>query len=104
MGLAIYLVKQLQEAVNGLVRRILAAGTSLQGKLVFWGQPLLRDEETRDWRTRLEALKTFAEALAPYNTVGKLKNLRIVTGDSPPKSKILTCCPPWNACLNLSPS
>ena len=25
----------------------------------FWGQPLLRDDELRDWRTRLEALKTF---------------------------------------------
>lgn len=74
-------VKQLQEAVSVLVRRILAAGTSLQGKLAFWGQPLLREEETRDWRTRLEALKAFAEALAPYNTVGKLKNLRIVTED-----------------------
>ncbi|MGZ9709410.1 DUF6079 family protein [Glaciimonas sp. GNP009] len=70
-------VKQLQESVSGLVRRVLATTTDMQGRLSFWGQPLLREEEVRDWRARLEALKTFIEGLSPYNTVGKLKNLRI---------------------------
>ena len=70
-------VKQLLEAVSTLVGRVLTAGTDLQGKLTFWGKPLLTDDEIRDWRTRLEALKTFTEGLTPYNTVGKLKNLRI---------------------------
>ena len=74
-------VKQLLEAVSKLVGRILVAGTDLQGKLTFWGKPLLTDEEVRNWRTRLEALKTFTEGLAPYNTVGKLKNLRISSDD-----------------------
>ncbi len=74
-------VKQLQESVSGLVRRVLAATTDMQGRLSFWGQSLLREEEVRDWRTRLEALKTFTESLAPYNTVGKLKNLRIGSDD-----------------------
>lgn len=74
-------VKQLQEAVSQLVRRVLTAGTDMQGRLVFWGQSLLREEEIRDWRARLESLKTFTEALSPYNTVGKLKNLRVGSDD-----------------------
>lgn len=74
-------VKQLQESVSELVRRVLAVSTDMQTRLSFWGQALLREEEVRDWRTRLEALKTFTESLAPYNTVGKLKNLRIGADD-----------------------
>ncbi len=74
-------VKQLLEAVSKLVGRVLIAGTDLHGKLSFWGKPLLTDEEIRDWRTRLEALKSFTEGLTPYNTVGKLKNLRIGSDD-----------------------
>ncbi|WP_315855360.1 DUF6079 family protein [Burkholderia dolosa] len=64
-----------------LVGRVLTAGTDLQGKLSFWGKPLLTDDEIRDWRMRLESLKTFTEGLTPYNTVGKLKNLRIGSDD-----------------------
>ena len=56
-------VKQLLEAVSKLVGRVLIAGTDLHGKLSFWGKPLLTDDEIRDWRTRLEALKTFTEGL-----------------------------------------
>jgi hypothetical protein len=82
-------VKQLQESVSGLVRRVLATSTDLQGRLSFWGQSLLREEEVRDWRARLEALKTFTESLAPYNTVGKLKNLRIGSDDIDAQKKNL---------------
>ena len=74
-------VKQLQQAVGELVSRVLTAGTDLQGRLSFWGQSLLREEEITDWRIRLDALKTFTEGLSPYNTVGKLKNLRIGSDD-----------------------
>lgn len=82
-------VKQLQESVSGLVRRVLAATTDMQGRLSFWGQSLLREEEVRDWRIRLEALKNFTESLAPYNTVGKLKNLRIGSDDIDAQKKNL---------------
>ena len=51
--------------------------------------PLLTDDEIRDWRTRLEALKTFTEGLTPYNTVGKLKNLRIGSDDIDAQKKNL---------------
>ena len=82
-------VRQLLEAVSKLVGRVLVAGTDLPGKLSFWGKPMLTDDEIRDWRTRLEALKTFAEGLTPYNTVGKLKNLRIGSDDIDAQKKNL---------------
>ncbi|MBL8299346.1 MAG: hypothetical protein JNN30_13490 [Rhodanobacteraceae bacterium] len=71
-------VIKLQEKVSALVPRVLKAGSDLQqGKLGFWGQNLLREEEAKDWHARLDSLKKFTESLAPYNTVGKLKNLRV---------------------------
>ena len=82
-------VKRLQEEVSKLTRRVLNATTDMQGRLSFWGQPLLRDEEIADWRTKLDALKGFTESLAPYNTVGKLKNLRIGSDDIAAQKKNL---------------
>ncbi len=82
-------VKRLQEEVGKLTRRVLSATTDMQGRLSFWGQPLLREEEISDWRTRLDALKGFSESLAPYNTVGKLKNLRIGSDDIAAQKKNL---------------
>ena len=82
-------VKRLQEEVSNLTRRVLSATTDMQGRLSFWGQPLLREEEVADWRTKLDALKGFSESLAPYNTVGKLKNLRIGSDDIAAQEKNL---------------
>ncbi|GHC67598.1 DUF6079 family protein [Neogemmobacter tilapiae] len=82
-------VKLLQEEVGKLTRRVLSAATDMPGRLSFWGQPLLREEEIRDWRTKLDALKAFSESLAPYNTVGKLKNLRIGSDDIAAQKKNL---------------
>lgn len=74
-------VKELLDAVAKQVQRVLTVGTDLQNRLSFWGQPLLREEALRDRQQRLEALKSFLEGLSPYNTVGKLKNLRITQDD-----------------------
>ena len=82
-------VKQLLDSVSELVSRVLTAGTDLQGKLTFWGKPLLTEDEIADWRKRLEVLKTFTEGLSPYNTVGKLKNLRIGSDDIDAQKKNL---------------
>jgi hypothetical protein len=82
-------VKQLMEAVGGLVKRVLNVTTDMQNRLTFWGQPLLREEEIRDWRSRLDALKGFTESLSPYNTAGKLKNLRIGSDDIEAQKKNL---------------
>ena len=82
-------VKLLQEEVGKLTRRVLSAATDMSGRLSFWGQSLLREEEIREWRTKLDALKAFSESLAPYNTVGKLKNLRIGSDDIAAQKKNL---------------
>ncbi|HGN1363254.1 TPA: DUF6079 family protein, partial [Pseudomonas aeruginosa] len=83
-------VVALQEKVSALVPRVLKAGSDLQqGKLGFWGQNLLRDEEAKDWNARLDALKKFTESLSPYNTVGKLKNLRVTQEDIETQKKNL---------------
>lgn len=74
-------VRQLQDSVSALVPRLLHATTDMAGRLSFWGQPLVREEELAGWRSRLDGLKTFTESLQPYNTVGKLKNLRITAED-----------------------
>jgi hypothetical protein len=75
-------VSALHDKVSTLVPRLLKSGADLQqGKLVFWGQNLLREEETKDWYARLDGLKKFTESLSPYNTVGKLKNLRVTADD-----------------------
>ncbi len=82
-------VKRLQEEISKLTRRVSSATTDMQGRLNFWGQPLLREEEIADWRAKLDSLKGFSESLAPYNTVGKLKNLRIGSDDIAAQKKNL---------------
>mgnify|MGYP001627038986 FL=1 len=82
-------VKELLDAVAQQVQRVLTAGTGLRNRLGFWGQSLLREEELRDRQQRLEALKGFLEGLSPYNTVGKLKNLRITQDDIETQKKNL---------------
>ncbi|AUM01342.1 ATPase [Rhodocyclaceae bacterium] len=87
-------VKELQDALARQVQRVLTLGADLQNRLSFWGQPLLREEELRDRRARLETLKDFLEGLSPYNTVGKLKNLRIIQDDIDTQRKnldVLAC-------------
>jgi len=94
-------VKLLQEEIGTLTRRVLSAATDMSGRLSFWGQPLLRDEEIRDWRTKLDAIKAFSESLAPYNTVGKLKNLRIGSDDIAAQKKNLEVLEAVEAMLEL---
>jgi hypothetical protein len=82
-------VKELLDAVAKKVQRVLTVGTDLSSRLSFWGQSLLREDELRDRQQRLEALKGFLESLTPYNTVGKLKNLRITQDDIDTQKKNL---------------
>lgn len=94
-------VKALQEEVNKLTKRVLAASTDMANRLSFWGQPLLRDEEIRDWRSKLDELKAFSESLSPYNTVGKLKNLRIGSDDIAAQKKNLEVLSSVEGLINL---
>jgi Family of unknown function (DUF6079) len=43
-------------------------------ELIFWGRPILSEQEQKDWKDRLGSLKGFLESLQPFNTSGKLKN------------------------------
>ncbi|MET4666286.1 DUF6079 family protein [Sphingomonas sp. PvP056] len=54
---------------------ILASGT--KEKLTFWGQAILRDDEIEFARKEMDAVRTFSETIARYDTAGKLKNLRL---------------------------
>ncbi|MGM0953882.1 MAG: DUF6079 family protein [Pseudomonadota bacterium] len=74
-------VKELLDAVSKLVDSVLTVGNDLSNRLSFWGQSLLRDEELIDRQQKLDNLKNFLESLSPYNTIGKLKNLRITQSD-----------------------
>jgi hypothetical protein len=83
-------VRELQDRISALTQRVLKAGADLQqGKLGFWGRNLLREEEAKDWNVRLESLKKFSEDLSPYNSVGKLKNLRVTLEDIEAQKKHL---------------
>lgn len=66
-------VMQIQQAVSSLLVH-LANALSVLPELVFWGKPVLSQQEQTDWRHRLSSLKTFLESLQPFNTTGKLKN------------------------------
>jgi hypothetical protein len=66
-------VAQLQQRVGELLGKVVTAQARVV-ELVFWGKPVLSEQEQNEWRTRLGGLKTFLESLQPFNTAGKLKN------------------------------
>lgn len=70
-----------QSKLTTLVNELLTTQTALSGGLSLGGQSLLTEAEVKDSRARLEKLKTFSEGLSPYNSVGKLKNLRATPED-----------------------
>lgn len=67
-------IQRLQTEVAKRAERIAIALQSLQSGIAFWGKPLLSEPERESWRKQLTELKVFLEGLAPFNTVGKLKN------------------------------
>ena len=66
-------VTQIQQGVAVLLGKVVASQARL-GELVFWGRPVLSEQEQIDWKDRLASLKAFLESLQPFNTSGKLKN------------------------------
>ncbi|MEI2614069.1 MAG: DUF6079 family protein [Methylotenera sp.] len=74
-------VRELQSSITTLVNDLLTTQTQISSGLALWGQNLLTEDETKDNRTRLEKLKALVETLSPYNTAGKLKNLRLTMED-----------------------
>jgi len=66
-------VAKIQQRVGELLGKVVTAQARV-GELVFWGKPVLSEQEQTEWRNRLGGLKTFLESLQPFNTAGKLKN------------------------------
>ena len=96
-------VIKLQEKVSALVPRVLKAGSDLQqGKLGFLGPEPAARRKAKDWHARLDSLKKFTESLAPYNTVGKLKNLRVTQEDLDGQKKNLEILAAVGVCSNWS--
>jgi hypothetical protein len=66
-------VAQFQQRVGELLGKVVTAQARVV-ELVFWGRPVLSEQEQNEWRNRQGGLKTFLESLQPFNTTGKLKN------------------------------
>lgn len=67
-------VQRLQTEVAGRVKDLVTAQARLSQGLVFWGQNLLTDAESKERSEKLAAAKTFLEGLQAFNSPGKLKN------------------------------
>lgn len=66
-------VAKIQQRATELLGRVVASQVRIP-ELVFWGRPILSEQEQKDWKDRLGTLKGFLESLQPFNTSGKLKN------------------------------
>jgi uncharacterized protein DUF6079 len=72
-------IATLATAVAKRVERIVVAQQKLQTGLVFWGKPVLAENEQTEVGQRLAKTKVFLESLQVYNSAGKLKNFRYTT-------------------------
>jgi hypothetical protein len=88
-------VKELQKAVSELVKRLLTAGTDLQSRLSFWGQPLLRDDELTNWHQRLAALTRSPDTLPAAFSISTPPSQ---TAGADCASTLADRCPPSTAC------
>jgi hypothetical protein len=66
-------VAKIQQRAGELLGKVVGSQTRIPD-LIFWGRPILFDQEQKDWKDRLASLKGFLESLQPFNTSGKLKN------------------------------
>ncbi|MBN1944774.1 MAG: hypothetical protein JW797_03815 [Bradymonadales bacterium] len=67
-------VQKLQIEVASRVEKLVLAQAQLQDSIVFWGKPILSDNEREEWCKRLADTKAFLESLQAFNTEGKLNN------------------------------
>jgi hypothetical protein len=72
-------VRQVQQTVEHELQRTVETQHLLERGLVLWNTAVLEGAVLADAQRTLAAYKDFLEKLRPYNTVGKLKNLRLTT-------------------------
>ena len=79
-------VAKIQQRAAELLGKVVASQAQIP-ELIFWGRPILSEQEQNNWKDRIGSLKTFLESLQPFNTVGKLKNFphqsAVVLGQKP---------------------
>jgi hypothetical protein len=69
-------VRQLQDAVSKIVKRIVFINQVMRDGISFWNIDLLAASGLSAQSTNLEPAKTFFESLQAFSTTGKLKNLK----------------------------
>lgn len=69
-------VQQLQKSVEELLNKLVVVIQNLQSGLFFWSKSVLGDNEKDEYLVQLKELKEFLESIRPFNTPGKLKNLK----------------------------
>ncbi len=74
-------VQELQVEVAKRVKELVTTQAKLSTGLVFWGQSILSEAESKDRADKLAAAKTFLEGLQAFNSPGKLKNFPHTTAD-----------------------
>jgi len=79
-------VAKIQQRAAELLGKVVASQARI-AELIFWGRPILSEQEQKDWKDRIGSLKAFLESLQPFNTAGKLKNFphesAVVLGQKP---------------------
>jgi hypothetical protein len=74
-------IKDLQQAVGKVVKRIVMTQQSLREGVSFWGLDLLSGTDLAVQASGLDEAKTFFESLQAYTSPGKLKNFRYSAAD-----------------------
>ncbi len=69
-------IRNLQQSVNKIVKRIVMTRQTLREGLSFWGMDLPDETGSANQTSGLDAAKTFFESLQAYTSPGKLKNFR----------------------------
>jgi predicted ATPase len=69
-------IAALATEVGKRVDRMVVVQQKLQAGLVFWGKPVLAENDHAEIAQRLTKTKDFLESLQAYNSGGKLKNFR----------------------------
>lgn len=74
-------VRALQAAVERELERVVQTQQLMNQGLLLWNSALLEGAALSDAQRTLEAYKRLLEGLRPFNTVGKLKNVRLQAPD-----------------------
>ena len=74
-------VQKLQTEVGDKVHRLVEASHQIVSELTFWKTQILDEAERDRLVSQLDEAKNFLESLQPYNTTGKLRNLKYSEGE-----------------------